>query len=51
MSHSKYHAKGQSYYVEHSGLAKRYLRVCSLCGQVGYDPIIHDGNHNPHLVK
>ena len=52
MSHSKYRAMGQSYYLEaNHAMAKRYLRACSLCGQVGFDPIILNGQHNQYLVE
>ena len=43
MSHSKYNKRGKSFYATHCNPdAKRFLRVCALCGAEGYDPSIED---------
>ncbi len=43
MSHSKYTKRGYSLYIEKwNKSAKKYINVCSICGQKGYSPIIED---------
>ena len=43
MSHSKKTKRGHSLYVENwNPSAKRFVRVCALCGTQGYDPSIDE---------
>ena len=43
MSHSKYHKRGRSLYLENwNPAAKKYINTCKVCGAQGYDPSIED---------
>ena len=43
MSHSKMTKRGRSLYVEKwNPSAKRFIKSCSVCGDVGYDPGIEN---------
>ena len=41
MSHSKYHKRGRSLYLDHwNPNAKKYINECKVCGSKGYSPSI-----------
>lgn len=41
MSHSKYHKRDRSLYLEHwNPNAKKYINECKICGYKGYSPVI-----------
>ena len=41
MSHSKYHKRDRSLYLEHGNPnAKKYINECKICGYKGYSPAI-----------
>ena len=43
MSHSKFHKRGKSLYIDSwNGEAKKFINTCSLCGATGYNPSIED---------
>lgn len=43
MSHSKYTKRGYSLYIENwNPSAKKYINVCSICGQKGYSSAIEE---------
>lgn len=43
MSHGKMTKRGTSYFIEKwNPNAKRFIRICSLCGRKGYDPVIEE---------
>ena len=45
MSNSKFRNNGQSLYIDNwNPTAKRYINICSLCGQKGYSPAIEEGD-------
>lgn len=45
MSHSKHTKRGYSLYIENwNPSAKKYINVCSICGQKGYNPTIEEGS-------
>jgi len=52
MSHSKYRAKGQSYYFDkvNTAAGAKYVRACAVCGHRGFDPAALENEPNRHLV-
>lgn len=50
MSHSKYHKRGRSLYLDNwNPNAKKYINECKLCGNKGYSPAIEQSDF--YVVK
>lgn len=52
MSHSKFHKRGQSLYIENRNPeAQKYIHTCCLCGRKGYSPAIENADFPNSLER